>query len=269
MVTPNRQKTQFVHGCYRIRAARGWPSRIPHINLAQREEVSPYRLLRGLGSVPGPNQPIEVNIMNTKQSGSSRITLTALAMAGVATLGLSGVSHAGCAPTSFQSAPSSGATASADPSGFIRTAWRGPDRAIVGLWKFEMLSKSTSTNKNPMPEGTLIDFGTAAWHGDGTEFQTSGFRNPSDGDTCQGVWQQVGHSTFVLNHVALAWTNGAYTGPANIRARVTVSPDGSRYTGTFTTTVYLAAYVAGHEFDQKTVLAVITGTFDATRVTMQ
>ncbi len=120
-----------------------------------------------------------------------------------------------------------------------------------------------------MPEGTLIDFGTAAWHADGTELQLSGFRNPSDGDVCQGVWRQVGRSTFELNHVALAWTNGAYTGPVSIRAQVTVGPDRNRYTGTFTTTVYSGAYVAGHEFDQNTVLAVITGTFDATRLTME
>jgi hypothetical protein len=207
--------------------------------------------------------------MNTKQSGSSRITLTALAMTGVAALGLSGVSHAGCAPGPFQAAPAPGGAASADPSGFIKTDWRGPERAIVGVWKFEMLSKSTSTHKNPMPDGTLIDFGTAAWHADGTELQMSGFRNPSDDDVCQGVWQQVGRSTFVLNHFALAWTNGTYTGPADIRATVTVAPGGNRYTGTFTTTVYLAAYEPGHEFDTNTVLAVVTGTFDATRLTMQ
>lgn len=207
--------------------------------------------------------------MNTKQSGSSRVTLAALVVAGVATLGISGVSHAGCAPNTLQTVPAPGVAANADPGNFIRTDYSARKRAIVGLWKFEMLSKSTPTHQNPMPDGTLIDFGTAAWHVDGTEFQTSGFRNPSDGDVCQGVWQQVGDSTFVLNHYALAWTNGSYTGPVNIRAQVTVNPAGNRYTGTFTTTVYLAASVPGHEFDQNTVLATITGTFDATRVTMQ
>ena len=207
--------------------------------------------------------------MSTRQSGSPRITLTALALTGVAALGLSGVSHAGCAPTSFQAAPAPGDAANADVSGFIRTDWRGPERGIVGVWKFEMLSKSTATHTNPMKDGTLIDFGTAAWHADGTEMQMSGFRNPSDDDVCLGVWQQAGRSTFALNHFALAWTNGSYTGPADIRATVTVSPDGNRYTGTFTTTVYLAAYEPGHEFDTNTVLAVITGTFDATRLTME
>jgi hypothetical protein len=207
--------------------------------------------------------------MNTKQSGSPRITLAALVLTGVAALGLSGVSHAGCSPTSFPAVPAPGGTADTNAGSFLEVDYRDQRPAIVGLWKFEMLSKSTRTHKNPMTDGTLIDFGTAAWHGDGTEFQTSGFRNPSDGDVCQGVWQQVGPSTFTLNHYALAWTNGSYTGPVNIRAQVTVNPAGNRYTGTFTTTVYLAAYVAGHEFDQNTVLATITGTFDATRVTME
>ena len=96
----------------------------------------------------------------------------------------------------------------------------------------------------------------------------SGIRNPSDGDVCQGVWQRVGYRTFVLNHYALAWTNGTYTGPVNIRARVTVDPSGSHYSGMFVTAVYLATPTQGHEFDQSTVLATITGTFTATRVTL-
>jgi len=83
------------------------------------------------------------------------------------------------------------------------------------------------------------------------------------------VWQRVGDGTFVLNHYALAWTNGTYTGPVNIRARVTIDPSGNQYSGVFVTVVYLATPVAGHEFDQSTVLASITGTFAAKRVTLQ
>ena len=66
-----------------------------------------------------------------------------------------------------------------------------------------------------------------------------------------------------------AWTNGSYTGPANIRARVTVDSSGNHYSGVFATVVYLPTPVAGHEFDQNTVLASITGTFKATRVTLE
>lgn len=203
--------------------------------------------------------------MNTKPVGRSRIAIAAVVMGGVAALGLATTSHAGCAPQPVP-APAAADTAS---GAFIRTDYRYPARTIVGLWKFQMISKSTSTHKNAMPDGTLIDFGTAAWHIDGTEFQTSGLRSPSDGDVCQGVWQRVGDATFVLNHYALAWTNGTYTGPVNIRAQVTVDPTGNHYAGSFETKVYLAAAVTGHEFDQTTLLADITGSFTATRVTLQ
>lgn len=212
--------------------------------------------------------------MNTKSSGKSPVAVAALVMAGIATLGLSAASHAGCAPVKWsdapQAAPAPGAATSVDPGAFVRVDDRDGDskRTIVGLWKFEMISKSTSSHKNPMPDGTLIDFGTAAWHADGTELQMSGIRNPSDADVCQGVWRRVGYATFVLNHYALAWTNGTYTGPVNIRAEVTVDPSGDHYSGMFVTVVYLATPVAGHEFDQNTVLASVTGTFTATRVTL-
>ena len=131
-----------------------------------------------------------------------------------------------------------------------------------------MLSKSTAKNKNPMTDGTLIDFGTAVWHADGTELQTTGIRNPADGNICHGVWKQIGPSTFQLNHYALAWTNGTYTGPVNIRAVVTVDGTGNKYSGGFQTDVYLASTVAGHEFDKTTKLVTITGTFTGSRVTI-
>lgn len=211
--------------------------------------------------------------MKTKPAGKSRIAFAALLMTGAATLGLSGTSYAGCVAAKWsnapQTAPVPGPAMSIAQGNFIRVSDRDSGRTIVGLWKFEMISKSTPTHTNPMPDGTLIDFGTAAWHADGTEFQTSGIRNPGDGDVCQGVWRRVGDGAFVLNHYALAWTNGTYTGPVNIRARVTVDPSGSKYSGMFVTVVYLAAPLPGHEFDQSTVLATITGTFTATRVTLQ
>jgi hypothetical protein len=213
--------------------------------------------------------------MNTKVASKFQLNSAAILLTGIATFGLVGNSHAGCVDTNgaagSRAAPRlENAVYHPTSANSGRLVLTGEDHpSIVGLWKFEMISKSTANNKNPMPDGTLIDFGTAAWHADGTEFQTSGIRNPSDGDVCQGVWQQVDDSTFVLNHYALAWTNGVYTGPANIRARVTVDPTGHHYNGNFATVVYLATPVAGHEFDEGTVLASITGTFTATRVTLQ
>jgi hypothetical protein len=140
--------------------------------------------------------------------------------------------------------------------------------SIVGLWKFEMLTKSTSTNTNPMPDGTLFDFGTAAWHSDGTELINSGGRDPKDGDFCQGVWTQVGPFTFELLHYPLAWMNGAYTGPVVLRARVTVDRSRDHYGGVFAGTAYLASPTPGHEFDETTPLGTITGTITATRITV-
>lgn len=212
--------------------------------------------------------------MNTKPEGKSRIKVAALLMTGVAAFGLSAASHAGCAPVKWsaapQAAPAPGAATETTGGSFVRVSDRDHSaRTIVGLWKFEMISKSTPTHQNPMPDGTLIDFGTASWHADGTELQMSGIRDPRDGDVCQGVWQRTGYATYVLNHIALAWMDGAYAGPVNIRAQVTVDPSGNHYSGWFATVVYVASPVAGHEFDQTTVMASITGTFTATRVTLQ
>ncbi len=205
---------------------------------------------------------------------SNRTPLTAACLA-VLALGGSGLAQACNAP---KAAPNTPNTPSAPglmaavyrpdglpAGGFIQVHDRDP--SIIGLWKFEMLSKSTRANTNPMPDGTLIDFGTAAWHGDGTELMNSGIRNPADNDICQGAWEQAGPSTFVLNHFALAWTSGSYTGPVNIRERVTVDPSGRHFLGSFTIVAYLASVTQGHEFDQTQTLVSITGSVTGTRVT--
>ena len=138
--------------------------------------------------------------------------------------------------------------------------------AIVGLWKIEFLAKG---NTNGIPDGALIDFGTAQWHEDGTETMISGGRNPSDGDVCMGVWQQVGRSTYSLTHVALAWHAGAYVGPAKIIERVTVDAAGDSFRGTFTITQYATTMSPGTEFDENTVVppTPIHGVITGTRVT--
>jgi hypothetical protein len=134
---------------------------------------------------------------------------------------------------------------------------------IVGLWKFAFTATS--------PFVGPLDAGYVTWHSDGTELMNSG-RAPTTGAFCMGVWKQIGHSTYKLNHFALAWafdanepatgpgTGGAiFVGPANIREQVTVDPSGNNYEGTFTLVQY--------EPDGITVLATITGTVTATRIT--
>src|SRR5215469_6247950 len=152
------------------------------------------------------------------------------------------------------------------PALYIPTSDERP-AAIVGLWKFEMLAKSTALNKNPMPDGALIDFGTQAWHSDGTELLNSGIRNPADGDFCQGVWQQVAASTFKLNHMPLAWAGGAYIGPVKMDMVVTLDDSGNRFWGWFSQTLYAASPTPGHEFDETAPVVTITGTISATRIT--
>jgi len=141
---------------------------------------------------------------------------------------------------------------------------------IVGLWQFKFIAKGN--NPPGPPGGAIVDAGYVTWHSDGTELMNSG-RAPTTGDFCMGVWKQVKHSTFKLNHFALAWafglntpvtgpgTGGAdFVGPANIREEVTLDSSGNSYEGTFTLVQYAP--------DRTTVLATVTGTVTATRITV-
>jgi hypothetical protein len=86
---------------------------------------------------------------------------------------------------------------------------------------------------------------------------------------CMGVWEQVGPSTFKLNHVALAWQPGSYLGPASITETVILDPSGSTFKGRFTITQYAATAAPGAEFDESTVVppTPIHGVITGTRVT--
>lgn len=155
------------------------------------------------------------------------------------------------------------------PFQFMRTSdQRMEHAAIVGLWKFEMLAKSTSAHTNPMPDGALIDFGYATWHDDGTELMNSGNMNPGDSNFCMGVWKQVGPTTYRLGHHPLAWHNGVYAGPVTLLEEVVLDKNATSYTGVFLLTVYSAAAIPGQEFNENLPVATITGTVTATRVTV-
>jgi hypothetical protein len=143
------------------------------------------------------------------------------------------------------------------PATYLRVSDQGDDRAvIVGLWKFAFTAKG---NKG-IPDGAPIDAGLVTWHADGTELMNSS-RPPMTQSFCMGVWRQTGHSTFKLNHVALGWdpTGSVFVGPASIREEVTVDSTGNSYAGTFTIDQYA--------IDEQTVLAHVTGTIAAKRLT--
>lgn len=120
-----------------------------------------------------------------------------------------------------------------------RAEW---DRApIVGMWSVQFFVGTT-----------MIDFGYAQWHSDGTEIMNSGGRSPITQNFCLGVWAEQGRSRYRLNHWALSYdTSGTLNARVNIREEVAIEPDGQTYSGPFTIDVYdpntdaLLQHVAG------------------------
>lgn len=125
--------------------------------------------------------------------------------------------------------------------------------SIVGLWQFKM-------------DGFSVDWGTQAWHSDGTEFMFSAAQNPETGDVCQGVWRKVGRSTYTLNHIAMAWlAPGAGFGlRIHFHMIVKLNAAGTAFTGTYTATVYSVGET--DPFDESQQIVSGTGTVTASRV---
>jgi len=142
------------------------------------------------------------------------------------------------------------------------------ESSIVGTWRFTFISDGRSSDGPPA--GVVLDFGTAQWHSDGTEFMISGGRPPSTGDVCMGAWQQTGRNTYKLKHLALGWGSSdstptpvspaAYLGPSVIAEEVTLNRAGNRFEGTVTIDVY--------KTDETTLVAHISGKVIASRITV-
>jgi hypothetical protein len=131
------------------------------------------------------------------------------------------------------------------------------DQGIVGLCEFKFDAAP--------PFGP--DFGTQAWHADGTELTFSGGLDPATGDVCQGVWRQVGRNTYTLNHVAMG--RPAPGAPFGIRVHlhflVKLNPSGTAFKGTFTAKAY--GETAADPFDETSPpIATGGGNVTATRV---
>lgn len=180
-------------------------------------------------------------------------TMTAAFAAGVLGAMFATQASAGCAYPEQKASPSQQEQPGQGQARFIRAAYLTvsdedfDDAAIVGLWKVTFTAKG---NTNGIPDGAPIDKGYQQWHGDGTELLNS-FRAPTTGQFCMGVWKQVGHFTYKLNHFALGWTfdpsapvtgpgtgGASFAGTSNIRETVTLNRDRNSYTGTFTITSY-------------------------------
>jgi hypothetical protein len=130
----------------------------------------------------------------------------------------------------------------------------GEDATIVGLWQFKL-------------DGFAVDWGTQAWHSDGTEIMFSGGQNPETGDVCQGVWRKVGRSTYTLNHIAMGWTapGGSFGLRIHFHMVVKLDASGNAFSGKYTVAVYSVGPT--DPFDESVEVASGTGSVTATRVT--
>jgi hypothetical protein len=160
------------------------------------------------------------------------------------------------------------------PASFEPPAWSGPaptgpalvlvsahdhesnEDTIVGFWKVTFVAKGNAD----IPDGTVIDFGFAQWHDDGTEILNSS-RPPATSSFCLGVWKKSSEpSRYRLNHFALSSDlSGNMIGPANIREDVTLGRGGNTYGGGFTIDQFdLAGNLLVH----------VSGRVTATRITV-
>lgn len=128
---------------------------------------------------------------------------------------------------------------------------------IAGLYEVVLTSEGNPPG-SAIPNGAQVDHAYSVWHADGTEIMNSG-RPAGDSSFCLGTWAQTGRHTYSLNHFTLSWTqtvsntadqgtppglpgpyvNNTFVGPGNIREDITLSPDGSSFSGTFTLTQYM------------------------------
>lgn len=139
------------------------------------------------------------------------------------------------------------------------------DPSIVGMW--HVVFTSLTVNGTPIPSpGSLFDNSIVTWHSDGTEIMNSS-RPAQDGNFCMGVWEKTGRFTYVLNHIpwqgndptnAPSGIGNAQSG-AQLLEQVKLSPDGNRYSGTFSFVAYDAAGNPSVSF---------TGSISATRITI-
>ena len=130
--------------------------------------------------------------------------------------------------------------------------------SIVGMWHVVFTGQTMFGGAYTLPQP--FDNSVVVWHSDGTEIMNSS-RPAQDGNFCLGVWKQTGRRQYLLNHIP--WQGNDPTGGnpqdgAQLIEHVTLSPDGSQYSGTFTFQAY--------DINGNPTLA-LTGTIAATRIT--
>src|SRR3984957_3304060 len=197
----------------------------------------------------------------SRQGGKTTALAAALGALGLAVAGQAGASCMSSTPNSPNHAPSAMHLApavyrpgAAQGASFIQVSDAADQsESIVGLWQFRFV-------------GFGPDYGTQAWHSDGTELIYSAGQNPETGDVCQGVWRKVGPSTYSLNHIAMGRpAPGAPFGlRIHIHAVVKVDESGNKYSGKYKAAVYSVS--EADPFDESVEVASGTGVLTGTRV---
>ena len=149
-----------------------------------------------------------------------------------------------------------------DPTALLTQA-ADREEPIVGMWHVNFTAKG---NEAGPPDGTPIDNALVLWHSDRTEMMASD-RPAQDGQICMGVWEKTGKLTYKLNHIPWLANDtanapsgiGNPTGPVRLVQEITLSRDGTHYSGTFTLDAYdLSGNPIGH----------VVGVISATRITI-
>jgi hypothetical protein len=125
---------------------------------------------------------------------------------------------------------------------------------IVGLWHVIYTASDDS------PFNDTFD----SWHSDGTEFE-SAYLAPAGGNVCAGVWKPTGFRSVALHHVGWLFNPSHPTDSATnsftLDEEVTVSHDGTTYSGTFTFKIW--------NLDGTPTPVEVTGTISATRIVVE
>jgi hypothetical protein len=117
--------------------------------------------------------------------------------------------------------------------------------SIVGMWHVVFTAHAINGVAIPSNAYPVIDNAMVVFHSDKTEIMESA-RPPQDGNFCLGVWEKTGARSYYVNHIPWLGNDtanapsgiGNPTAGAQITERVTVSGDGSKYSGSFTLVAY-------------------------------
>lgn len=127
------------------------------------------------------------------------------------------------------------------------SAWKGASARAVAP-SFAPAASSVSDSSDSIAglwhavftiDGQIYDEGFDQWHSDGTEILNDNGVPPVMGNTCLGVWKQIGPRTYKLKHPVWNFdANGTLLGTIVIGEVVTLRRSGQEYRGTFTFDFY-------------------------------